>query len=97
MKEVAAAMTAAINTAFQTGISGSLSATQGRKYCRNRVTKGFIRHSHTYRVRIQDRVLIDPPYNTGNDFIYEDDFSQSAYDYANNSGQTDEEGNRCRH
>lgn len=36
----------------------------------------------------------DPPYNTGNDFIYEDDFSQSVADYTNNSGQTDEAGNR---
>lgn len=39
-------------------------------------------------------IYIDPPYNTGSDFIYEDDFSQSAADYADNSGQTDEEGNR---
>mgnify|MGYP000997608644 CR=1 FL=1 len=39
-------------------------------------------------------IYIDPPYNTGNDFIYEDDFSQSASTYAENSGQTDEEGNR---
>lgn len=39
-------------------------------------------------------IYIDPPYNTGNDFIYEDDFSQSAADYADNSGQTDEDGNR---
>ena len=39
-------------------------------------------------------IYIDPPYNTGNDFIYEDDFSQSSMDYAGNSGQTDEEGNR---
>ena len=39
-------------------------------------------------------IYIDPPYNTGNDFIYEDDFSQSAAEYADNSGQTDEEGNR---
>ena len=39
-------------------------------------------------------IYIDPPYNTGNDFLYEDDFSQSAADYANNSGQTDDEGNR---
>lgn len=39
-------------------------------------------------------IYIDPPYNTGNDFIYEDDFSQKAEDYAENSGQTDEEGNR---
>lgn len=38
-------------------------------------------------------IYIDPPYNTGNDFIYEDDFSQSAAYYADNSGQTDEEGN----
>ena len=39
-------------------------------------------------------IYIDPPYNTGNDFIYEDDFSQHVDDYAENSGQTDEEGNR---
>ena len=39
-------------------------------------------------------IYIDPPYNTGNDFIYEDDFSQKAENYAENSGQTDEEGNR---
>lgn len=39
-------------------------------------------------------IYIDPPYNTGNDFIYEDDFSQKASDYADNSGQTDEGGNR---
>lgn len=39
-------------------------------------------------------IYIDPPYNTGNDFIYEDDFSQSADEYAEESGQTDEEGNR---
>jgi len=39
-------------------------------------------------------IYIDPPYNTGNDFIYNDDFSQSADEYAENSGQTDEEGNR---
>lgn len=40
------------------------------------------------------RKNIDPPYNTGNDFIYEDDFSQSAEYYADNSGQIDDEGNR---
>jgi adenine-specific DNA-methyltransferase len=39
-------------------------------------------------------IYIDPPYNTGNDFIYEDDFSQSYDEYLGNSGQTDEEGNR---
>lgn len=39
-------------------------------------------------------IYIDPPYNTGSDFVYEDDFSQSASDYLWNSGQTDTEGNR---
>lgn len=39
-------------------------------------------------------IYIDPPYNTGNDFIYEDDFSQDAGEYLGNSGQFDEEGNR---
>lgn len=38
-------------------------------------------------------IYIDPPYNTGNDFIYEDDFSQSADEYLGNSSQFDEEGN----
>ena len=36
----------------------------------------------------------DPPYNTGSDFIYEDDFSQETGEYLGNSGQFDEEGNR---
>lgn len=39
-------------------------------------------------------IYIDPPYNTGNDFIYEDDFSQNTDEYLGNSGQFDEEGNR---
>ena len=36
----------------------------------------------------------DPPYNTGNDFVYEDDFAQSTDEYLANSGQFDENGNR---
>lgn len=47
----------------------------------------------TYLGRIK-MIYIDPPYNTGNDFVYEDDFAQDAADYIANSGQTDEEGNR---
>lgn len=39
-------------------------------------------------------IYIDPPYNTGSDFIYEDDFSQESGEYLENSGQYDEEGNR---
>ena len=39
-------------------------------------------------------IYIDPPYNTGSDLIYDDDFSQEQGLYANNSGQTDDEGNR---
>ena len=39
-------------------------------------------------------IYIDPPYNTGNDFVYEDDFTLSASDYAVSSGQTDASGNR---
>ena len=39
-------------------------------------------------------IYIDPPYNTGNDFVYVDDFAQSADEYMGNSGQYDEEGNR---
>ena len=39
-------------------------------------------------------IYIDPPYNTGNDFVYRDDFKQSAEEYARSSEQIDEEGNR---
>ena len=39
-------------------------------------------------------IYIDPPYNTGNDFVYEDDFAESAAEYLVNSGQFDEQGNR---
>ena len=39
-------------------------------------------------------IYIDPPYNTGNDFIYRDDFKQSSADYSEDSGVYDEEGNR---
>ena len=47
----------------------------------------------TYLGKIK-MIYIDPPYNTGNDFVYNDDFSQNADDYMSNSGQTDEDGNR---
>lgn len=39
-------------------------------------------------------IYIDPPYNTGKDFIYKDDFRQSTAEYLQDSGQVDEEGNR---
>lgn len=39
-------------------------------------------------------IYIDPPYNTGNDFLYEDDFSESASDFLKRSNQVDESGNR---
>lgn len=39
-------------------------------------------------------IYIDPPYNTGNDFVYKDDFSISNSSYIENSGQMDEQGNR---
>lgn len=39
-------------------------------------------------------IYIYPPYNTGNDFVYEDDFTQSMDEYRENSGQFDDYGNR---
>ncbi|MDP3009699.1 MAG: site-specific DNA-methyltransferase [Methylococcales bacterium] len=39
-------------------------------------------------------IYIDPPYNTGNDFIYEDDFAENTADYLQRSNQKDEAGNR---
>lgn len=39
-------------------------------------------------------IYIDPPYNTGHDFVYEDDFTQDISTYIENSGQIDALGNR---
>ena len=47
----------------------------------------------TYLGKIK-MIYIDPPYNTGNDFVYNDDFAESVDEYLAHSGQFDEEGNR---
>lgn len=47
----------------------------------------------TYLGKIK-MIYIDPPYNTGHDFVYEDDFAQETSEYLANSGQFDEKGNR---
>ena len=47
----------------------------------------------TYLGKIK-MIYIDPPYNTGSDFVYEDDFAESADEYLANSGQFDSAGNR---
>ncbi len=47
----------------------------------------------TYLGKIK-MIYIDPPYNTGNDFVYNDDFVKSTEEYIANSGQFDGEGNR---
>lgn len=39
-------------------------------------------------------IYIDPPYNTGNDFVYSDNFAQNISEYINSSGQFNEDGNR---
>jgi len=39
-------------------------------------------------------IYIDPPYNTGNDFIYRDDFAKSREDYEEEAGVYDEDGDR---
>lgn len=46
----------------------------------------------TYLGKIK-MIYIDPPYNTGNDFVYNDDFSQDAVDFKEHSGQLDDDGN----
>ena len=50
-----------------------------------------IRETYLGKVKM---IYIDPPYNTGNDFVYNDDFSQDTDEYQENSGQLDEKGNR---
>ena len=51
----------------------------------------LLRETYLGKVKL---IYIDPPYNTGNDFVYEDDFSQATGDYLANSGQYDNQGNR---
>lgn len=51
----------------------------------------LLRETYLGKVKM---IYIDPPYNTGNDFVYEDDFSAKAVDYLENSGQFDEYGQR---
>lgn len=46
------------------------------------------------RACIKDYVFIDPPYNTGNDFVYPDDFSDSLENYKEITGQVDAEGRK---
>ena len=50
-----------------------------------------LRHTYAGKVKM---IYIDPPYNTGNDFVYEDDFAIDANEYQLRSGQKDNEGNR---
>ncbi|MEQ2470972.1 site-specific DNA-methyltransferase [Laedolimicola intestinihominis] len=51
----------------------------------------LLQESYLSKVKM---IYIDPPYNTGNDFIYRDDFKQSAAEYDEDSGVYDEDGNR---
>jgi adenine-specific DNA-methyltransferase len=51
----------------------------------------LIQESYLNKIKI---IYIDPPYNTGNDFIYKDNFNKGLDVYLRESGQADEEGNR---
>ena len=51
----------------------------------------LLRETYAGKVKL---IYIDPPYNTGHDFIYEDDFSQTQAEYNADSGSFDEEGGR---
>ncbi|MGJ7540611.1 site-specific DNA-methyltransferase [Brevibacterium luteolum] len=51
----------------------------------------LLQESYLGKVKL---IYIDPPYNTGNDFIYNDDFSETTADYLARSGQTDHDGGR---
>ena len=50
-----------------------------------------LKETYLHKVKM---IYIDPPYNTGSDFIYEDDFAESTSEYLANSGQFDEQGRR---
>lgn len=49
----------------------------------------LLQESYLGKVKL---IYIDPPYNTGNDFVYADDFSESVQEYLERSGQTDDSG-----
>ena len=51
----------------------------------------LLRETYLGKVKM---IYIDPPYNTGNDFVYEDDFAEDADSYIGRSGQYDEQGNQ---
>ena len=51
----------------------------------------LLRENYLGKVKM---IYIDPPYNTGKDFVYNDDYRQGTDEYVHNSGQEDEEGNR---
>jgi adenine-specific DNA-methyltransferase len=51
----------------------------------------LLKESYLGKVKL---IYIDPPYNTGNDFIYEDDFAEDTESYLQRSNQKDEVGNR---
>ena len=51
----------------------------------------LLRETYLNRVKM---IYIDPPYNTGNDFVYEDDFAEDADSFLSRDGQYDEQGNR---
>ena len=51
----------------------------------------LLQESYLNKVKM---IYIDPPYNTGNDFIYNDDFKISDEEYSDESGEVDDEGNR---
>lgn len=51
----------------------------------------LLRNTYAGKVKM---IYIDPPYNTGHDFIYDDDFSKTKADYDAESGDYDEEGGR---
>ena len=51
----------------------------------------LLRETYLNKVRI---IYIDPPYNTGKDFVYKDNFNQDPEEYLQNSGHYDEQGNR---
>lgn len=51
----------------------------------------LLQESYLNKIKL---IYIDPPYNTGNDFIYRDDFAQTSEEYKEDSGEVSEDGTR---
>ena len=97
MMEATARQTVLHNTIYKLKKRLPLSAHDRRKSLYQAVSAHLLTSNSAgaaYLHCIKDGTNIDPPYNTGSDLVYDDDFSQDAEAYIASSGQYDQQGNK---